>query len=416
MVPVSAAQTALSHAVAALVAPSGGLAADQSEQLARFDVGFVLVRAPASPQLVSTLNTVSGLTLVSRNISFDLWRLATLPARVTVVEPSGTVVPVNSGPIGVSGATAPTAGGILELAEPAGGWHAALNGHALTPVRSPAGSWAQAFRLPAGGGTLTVGRTGLLHDVITGLELFAILVVAVLALPGVRTAAEIEAAAAASTQAAQEVKTEDEAADAAAAEPAGTGRGRSPSRPGRGRTGTARKAGRSGRRRPATAAGEDAGDSEPAGRGTDRSRRAAGSRAAPARTAQGEPDLAGAGERVGRRRARPAAAGTRPDRKASTAADVAAAGAAAAGVAAAGLAGAAAGRAATGGPPRAAWPAGQPGQPVPQRTPGATPVPAGRRPRGLAAGRPAVGAVGHRRPAAPARRQGRAVTVRVRVR
>ena len=377
VVGVSAAQTALSHAVAALVAPSGGLAADQSEQLARFDVGFVLVRAPASPQLVSTLNTVSGLTLVSRNGSFDLWRLTTLPARVTVVEPSGAVVPVNSGPIGVSGATAPTAGGILELAEPAGGWHAVLNGHGLTPVRSPAGSWAQAFRLPAGGGTLTVGRNGLLHDLITGLELFAILVVAVLALPGVRTAAEIEAAAAASTQAAQEAKTEDEAAAAASAEPAGapsagTGGGRSPSRPGRGRTGPARKVGRSGPRRPAA----DAAASEPAGRGTGRSRRAAGSRTAPARAAQGEPDLAGAGERVGRRRARPAAAGTRPDRKESTAADVAAAGAAAAGVAAAGLAGAAAGRAATGGPPRAAtggppraatggppraaWPAGQP--------------------------------------------------------
>jgi GT2 family glycosyltransferase len=365
LVPVTAAQTALSHAVAALVAPSGGLAADQSEQLARFDVGFVLVRAPASPQLVSTLNTVAGLTLVSRNGSFDLWRLTTLPARVTVVEPSGAVVPVSSGPIGVSGATAPTTGGILELAEPAGGWHAALNGRGLTPVRSPAGSWAEAFRLPAGGGTLTVGRNGLLHDLVTGLELFAILVVAVLALPGVRTAAEIEAAAAASTQTAREAKSEDEAADDGLAEPAGApaagaGRGRPPARPGRGRGGTTRKAGRGARGRPATTAAEDAGAPATAGRGTGRSRRAAGSRAAPARVAQGEPGQPGTGERAGRRRARPPAAGTRPGRKESTAADVAAAGAAAAGVAAAGLAGAAAGRAAAGGPPRAAWPAGQP--------------------------------------------------------
>ncbi len=217
VVPVSAAQTALSHAVASLVAPSGGLAADQSQQLARFDIGFVLVRAPANPQLASVLNSVSGLTLVSRNGSFDLWKLTTLPARVTVVEPSGAVVPVSSGPIGVSGAAVPAAGGILELAEPAGGWRASLNGHGLTPVRSPAGSWAQAFRLPAGGGTLSVGRNGLLHDLITALELLAILVVAVLALPGVRTAAEIEAAVAASTVA---VPAEDETA--APAEPAGS--------------------------------------------------------------------------------------------------------------------------------------------------------------------------------------------------
>ena len=421
VVPVSAAQTALSHAVAALVAPSGGLAADQSEQLARFDVGFVLVRAPASPQLVSTLNTVSGLTLVSRNGSFDLWRLTTLPARVTVVEPSGAVVPVNSGAIGVSGATAPTAGGILELAEPAGGWHAALNGHGLTPVRSPAGSWAQAFRLPAGGGTLTVGRNGLLHDLITGLELFAILVVAVLALPGVRTAAEIEAAAAASTQTAQEAKTEDEAADAAAAEPAGappagTGRGRSPSRPGRGRTGTARKAGRSGRRRLATAAGEDAAASEPAGRGTDRSRRAAGSRAAPApggtgRTGPGRCRRAGRAA-SGQARCRRDAAGPESEHRRRRG------GRGRRGRRSGGRrAGRSRGRSRRHRRATARRLAcGPAGQQVPQRTPGATPVPAGRRPRGLAAGRPAVGAVGHRRPAAPARRQGRAVTVRVRVR
>ena len=39
--------------------------------------------------------------------TFDLWRLASLPSRVSVVEPSGVVVPVSSGAIGVSGVRVP---------------------------------------------------------------------------------------------------------------------------------------------------------------------------------------------------------------------------------------------------------------------------------------------------------------------
>jgi len=413
LVPASPAQSALSDAVAALVAPSGGLASDQSQQLARFDIGFVLMRAPANPQLVSLLNSVSGLTAVSMTPSFDLWKLTTLPARVTVVEPSGAVVPVSSGPIGVSVAAAPAAGGILELAEPAGGWHAALNGHGLTPVASPAGSWAQAFRLPAGGGALTVSRNGLLHDLVTAIELLAIAVVAVLALPGVRTAAEIEAAAAAGASRDQDARepTEPAPGDArvAGAGPGIPGRPGIPARLGRGRAGALRRTGRPRRGKTAaearpgrTTAGRDRGladtgtgrPSRDANAGADQLSQdaAAGAgRLAPGAGAgragrlrrpgaDSEPEQA---RRPGRRRAaaaaedtvaepagRPAsgrslrgaasrAAAIRPGRGGASAADAAAAGAAAAGVAAAGLAGAAAGRSA-GDAGHAAWPAGQP--------------------------------------------------------
>ncbi len=88
--PVPAAQTALNSAVAALVAPGGGGAADQAQLLARFDIGFVLMRAPASRQLASVLDGVAGLTAVSMTPSFDLWRLTDLPSRVVVVESNGT--------------------------------------------------------------------------------------------------------------------------------------------------------------------------------------------------------------------------------------------------------------------------------------------------------------------------------------
>ena len=199
-----AAEAALAKAVAALVAPGGSEAGSQSQQLAGFDIGFVLMRAPVDETLASVLDGVPGLTQVSMcsaqcassaTSAFDLWRLTSVPSRVSVAEPNGTVVPVQSGAVGVAGARVPAAGGTLMLAEPAGGWSAAVDGHGLTPVPSPAGAWAQAFRLPPGGGTLTVSRSALWHDMLMVLEIVAFLVVAGLALPGIRTAAEIEAAA-----------------------------------------------------------------------------------------------------------------------------------------------------------------------------------------------------------------------------
>jgi GT2 family glycosyltransferase len=193
LIPDPAGQQALNSAVATLVAPGGTEAADQGQLLAQFDIGFVLLRAPVDRGLVRILDDVPGIRQVSRTSGFVLWRLISLPARVQVVEPDGTVVPVPSGPVAVSGAAAPRTGGILELAEPAGGWSATLNGHPLTPVASPAGRWAQAFRLPSGGGTLSIGRGGLGHGTIVILEALALLVVAALALPGIRTEAEQEA-------------------------------------------------------------------------------------------------------------------------------------------------------------------------------------------------------------------------------
>jgi GT2 family glycosyltransferase len=190
LMPVPAAQSALNTTVAALVAPNGGEAVDQGQQLAQFDIGFVLLPAPVDQNLARLLNGVSGLRPVSATSAFDLWRLSDTTARVRVVEPDGTVVPVSSGPIGVSGARVPAAGGQLELAEPSGSWSATLNGRPLSPVASSAGGWAQAFQLPAGGGVLGISRNQTGHDLILVFELLALIAVAILALPGSRTTAD----------------------------------------------------------------------------------------------------------------------------------------------------------------------------------------------------------------------------------
>ncbi len=202
LTPPPDAQRALSETVSALATPDGGMAANQAQLLADFDIGFILVQSPVDRQLATVLNNVSGLHPYSTTSGYSLWQLNTAPARVTVLKADGTVVPVPSGSVGVSAASVPVTGGTLMLAEPAGGWNASLNGQALAVVPSPAGSWAQAFRLPKGGGALTVGHPGLPHDLLLLFELLAFLVVASLALPGIKVA-ELEAQVAATASAAE---------------------------------------------------------------------------------------------------------------------------------------------------------------------------------------------------------------------
>ena len=68
-----AAQQALAKAVAALTTPAGGLAVDQRQLLADFDIGYVLVEAPVDQQLAAMLDDVNGLRPYSTTSSYALW-------------------------------------------------------------------------------------------------------------------------------------------------------------------------------------------------------------------------------------------------------------------------------------------------------------------------------------------------------
>ena len=188
----TAAQQALSRSVATLTAASGSAVTDQGRALAGFGIGYVLLPAPVNAGLARLLDNVPGLRPVSATSDFQLWRVVDTTARVTVTESGGTVVPVSSGPVSVTAGRAPSAGGTLMLAEPAGGWSATLNGHPLTPLAAPVNGWAQGFRLPAGGGSLSVRHSDVGRAALVALEGLAVLVLIGLGLPGSRTAAEAD--------------------------------------------------------------------------------------------------------------------------------------------------------------------------------------------------------------------------------
>jgi GT2 family glycosyltransferase len=192
-----AAQRALDLSVAALTTPAGGSVQDQGRSLAEFGIGYVLLPAPIAPALARLLDGVPGLRPVSQTAAFALWRVSDPTARVRVVEQDGMVVPVNSGTVSVAGASVPAAAGTLVLAEPAGSWSATLNGHPLAPLAAPVGGWAQGFRLPPGGGSLTVSHSQLGRLAVVALEALAVAIVLALGLPGTRVAGETGEGAAA---------------------------------------------------------------------------------------------------------------------------------------------------------------------------------------------------------------------------
>jgi len=183
----SAAGAALSRQVAALGAPNVADAGDPGLVLGSFGIRWVLLPAPVDPVLAQRFDAALGLVALNKGPAYDLWQVTGPVARVRVVADDGTTTALSSGPVDMSGVTAPAGGGTLVLAEPYGGWTATLNGHALKPVATPVNGWAQGFVLPPGGGQLSITRNNLARMLSLFLELIATLAICLLALPGKRT-------------------------------------------------------------------------------------------------------------------------------------------------------------------------------------------------------------------------------------
>ena len=182
----AASRNALESVVASLPAAGTGDAGDTGQALSQFGIGYILLPDPTDQALASQLNAAAGLQPLTTSSSYDLWQVSGPVARVRVVTPTGTAVPVPSGPVGVNTTLAPGTSGTLVLAEAAGGWSATLDGKPLTRLAAPVDGWAQGFTLPAGGGHLVITRNETARNLSLGVEALALLAVFVLALPGSR--------------------------------------------------------------------------------------------------------------------------------------------------------------------------------------------------------------------------------------
>jgi hypothetical protein len=164
-------------------------------RLAEFGVSMLVVRETGARAL-SRLSGLDGLDRVPTTGSI-VWRgqmptgeLMILGPQVAATVAGGSDLPSNAQPHvlpsgrGHSRATVSTgpAGRLLVLAEPASShWHATLDGkklHAATAY-----GWAQAWKLPAAGGRLDVGRSGDRRGLWLGIQLSLVVLAVLLAIP-----------------------------------------------------------------------------------------------------------------------------------------------------------------------------------------------------------------------------------------
>jgi GT2 family glycosyltransferase len=164
-------------------------------RLAEFGVSMLVVR-PTGARALSRLAEIDGLDRVPTTGAV-VWRsqmpageLVVLGPRVASRVTGGGGLHADARPRaltsgrGHSRAVVPPgqAGRLLVLAEPASAhWHASLDGKQLP--RATAYGWAQAWKLPASGGHLDLGRTGDRRGLWLGLQLAVVIVAVLFAIP-----------------------------------------------------------------------------------------------------------------------------------------------------------------------------------------------------------------------------------------
>jgi hypothetical protein len=192
--PPTDAGTGLDPVVADLASGRGG---DAAARLVPYGVRFVLLTRPRDDAVEEAVDAVPGMIRVSGPAGSVLWRvdfptgrLRELPPDPPVVDDAGSPPPARVLPAGQVRADVPVGAGeadrLLVLADPEHpGWRATVDGSAL-PRRTYDG-WAQAFLLPADGGRLKLHHDQGLRPLLLWLQLGAVVLVVVLALPQART-------------------------------------------------------------------------------------------------------------------------------------------------------------------------------------------------------------------------------------
>lgn len=196
VVPDETVRASMDHAVAQLSAGQGG---DQLHTLLDHGVQYVLYprpekSGPSQATMVDVLDGTPGLDRQSLSDHYGLWRVSEETGALREVPEDGldaTALAVEGNAVDMTAEIddGPT-GRRLALAEPAdGNWDATLDGTELSPVTTENGT--QAWTLPVDGGRLQVWHTDHVHTAWIITQGILVLVVVVLALPGVRTDEEV---------------------------------------------------------------------------------------------------------------------------------------------------------------------------------------------------------------------------------
>jgi hypothetical protein len=165
-------------------------------ELQQFDIGYVVVPSDSVSELAPRLAQASTLTVAPApgatvyRSALPTGELVLLPAGEATAALSGTATGAASALVlhasssGSADVTVPPgpAGRLVVLAEPVDShWHATV-GTTTLPGRTAYG-WAQAFELPASGGRLQIGYHNQRRGVLLWLELAALVVTGLAALP-----------------------------------------------------------------------------------------------------------------------------------------------------------------------------------------------------------------------------------------
>ncbi|TDB87660.1 glycosyltransferase family 2 protein [Actinomadura sp. KC216] len=162
---------------------AAGREGDDGPALTRMGVQYILVPHPKKDPVTGVLDAAPELTRLSRTETFAVWRLQSPSARMMLLD-GPTVTPLPAGRIDARMQIPPGNGTrTLLLAEPSdGGWDATLNGEALK--EREVDGWAQGYAIPAAGGEFELSRSMTMRHTWLVVQGIAVLLVAVLALPG----------------------------------------------------------------------------------------------------------------------------------------------------------------------------------------------------------------------------------------
>ena len=191
--PPADAMTGLDAVVADLASGSGG---DAAARLVPYGVRYVMVSRPRGTHLVRAVDGVPGLVPIAAPGGSVVWRLSYPSGRLHVAPSStatdavgGSVAQWTTLPSGTVAARAEVAAGragrlVVVADRRDGGFEATLDGQALTPTTYD--GWAQAFKLTTRGGLLELRNVDTTRTTLLWVQVGAVLVALLLALPGAR--------------------------------------------------------------------------------------------------------------------------------------------------------------------------------------------------------------------------------------